>query len=378
MATVRLLDRAGVDFTYLGEKENCCSTPMVVAGKWELFAETLKKNVRAVREAGADTVVSSCPACDMMWRHVYPVWAKKLGIEYGITARHYTEIVAEKIKAGEFSFPVPAAGSKPATVTWHDSCHIGRVSGVYDPPRDVIKAMPNVKFVEMEHNRENGHCCGSVLTLIKEPAVAAEIGKDRLDEAVDAGAQKVLALCPCCEFQLRVSADKKKIPVEIVDLARYASSALGYDFPDPHPEVKAQWAVFDAMITLMTPKGFADLMATMFPELIGAMPFGMGGMMKVMGKIPGALTLMKPMFPFLFPKLLPMMMPKVMPAMLERVKARVPMPYYMAEQMPSLMPQVMDNLMPHMIDDVVPLIAQPMIDYLRGKRPGNNEGSRGL
>jgi hypothetical protein len=64
--------------------------------------------------------------------------------------------------------------------------------------------------------------------------------------------------------------------------------------------------------------------------------------------------------------------------MLERVKARVPMPDYMAEQMPSLMPQVMDNLMPHMIGDVVPLIAQPMIDYLRGKRPGNNEGSRGL
>jgi Fe-S oxidoreductase/FAD/FMN-containing dehydrogenase len=365
MATVRLLDAAGVDFTYLGEKENCCSTPMLVAGKWELFVETMKKNIASVKEAGADTVISSCPACDMMWRQVYPVWTKKLGIDYGITARHYTEIVAEKIKSGEFKFP--AGGFKPATVTWHDSCHIGRVSGVYDPPREVIRAMPNVKFVEMEHNRENGHCCGSVLTLIKEPPVAAEIGKNRLDEAVEAGAQKVLALCPCCEFQLRVSADKKKVPVEIVDLARYAASALGYDFPDPHPEVKAQWAVFDAMIALMTPKGFADLMATMFPELIGAMPFGMGGMMKAMGKIPGALNLMKPVFPVLFPMLLPMMMPKVMPAMLDRVKARVPMPDYMAEQMPELMPKVMDNLMPHMIKDVVPLVTQPMIDYLRGK-----------
>jgi hypothetical protein len=163
-----------------------------------------------------------------------------------------------------------------------------------------------------------------------------------------------------------VAAEKKKVPVEVVELARYASSALGYDFPDPHPEVRVQWALFDAMIALMTPKGFADLMATMFPELIGAMPFGMGGMMRVMGKIPGALTLMKPMFPLLFPKLLPMMMPKVMPVMLARVKARVPMPDTMAEQMPALMPQVMDNLMPHMIGDVVPLVTQPMIDYLRG------------
>jgi len=365
MASMRLLDSAGVDFTYLGEKENCCATPMLVAGKWDVFIETMKKNVQAVKEVGADTVISSCPACDMMWRQVYPVWAKNLGIDYGITAKHYSEILSEKIKAGTFEFPANAM--RPVTVTWHDSCHIGRVSGVYEPPRDVIKAIPNVKFVEMSHNRENAHCCGSVLTLIKDPKVAAEIGKVRLEEAVEAGAEKVLALCPCCEFQFRVTVDKKKVPVEIEDLARFASSALGYEFPDPHPEVRAQWAVFEAMIALMTPEGFANLMKTMWPELISAMPFGMGTMMRVLGKLPGTLELMKPMFPILFPRLLPMMMPKVMTVMLDRVAERIPMPDYMAEQMPQLMPKVMNNLMPHMIGDVVPLITQPMIDYLRGQ-----------
>ncbi|MCJ7578074.1 MAG: Fe-S oxidoreductase, partial [candidate division Zixibacteria bacterium] len=173
--------------------------------------------------------------------------------------------------------------------------------------------------------------------------------------------------CPCCEFQFRVTVDKKKVPMEIVDLARFASSALGYEFPDPHPEVRAQWAVFEAMITLMTPEGFADLMKTMWPELIEAMPLGMGKMMRFFGKIPGVLNLMKPMFPILFPRLLPMMMPKVMTVMLDRVAKRIPMPDYMAEQMPELMPKVMNNLMPHMIGDVVPLVTQPMIDYLRGK-----------
>jgi Fe-S oxidoreductase len=365
MASVRLLDAAGVDFTYLGNKESCCATPMLVAGKWDLFVETMKKNIQAVKDAGADTVVSSCPACDMMWRHAYPEWAKKLGIEYGITAKHYSEIVAEKIKSGEFQFP--ANQMQPTTVTWHDSCHIGRVSGVYEPPRDLIKAIPNVNLVEMSHHHQEAHCCGSVLTLIKEPPVAADIGKMRLDEATEVGAEKVVALCPCCEFQLRVSRDKKNVPIEVVDLARFASSALGYDFPDPHPEVKAQWAVFEAMIALMTPQGFADLMGTMWSELIDSMPFGMGPMMRVMGKIPLTLEAMKPMFPILFPILLPMMMPKVMPTMLSRVGERVPMPDYMHEQMPSLMPKVMDSLMPHMIGDVIPLVTQPMIDYLRGK-----------
>lgn len=364
MASVRLLDAAGVDFTYLGNAESCCGTPMLVAGMWDVFEEVLRKNIQAVKRAGADTVISSCPACDMMWRHTYPEWAEKLGIEYGITAKHYSEVLADKILAGEFTFP--DNGHKPCTVTWHDSCHIGRVSGVYEPPRQLIQAIPNTNLVEMTPNREEGHCCGSVLTLLKDPPVAAEIGKIHLDEAVEAGAEKVLALCPCCEFQLRISADKKQVPIEVVDLARYSASALGYDFPDPNPEVQRQWAVFEAMIALMTPQGFAELMCTMWPELIDAMPFSMGPMMRFMGKIPGALNLMKPMFPILFPRLLPMMMPQVMPVMLERVAERIPMPDYMAEQMPEIMPQVMNNLMPHMIGDVVPLITQPMIGYLRG------------
>ncbi|MFC2070059.1 FAD-binding and (Fe-S)-binding domain-containing protein [Chloroflexota bacterium] len=364
IATVRLLDAAGVDFITLGENDNCCGTPMLVCGKWDVFEETMRINLKTMADAGVDTVVTSCPACDMMWRQVYPIWAEKLGIEYNITAKHYSEILADKIKSGEFSFP--DTGIK-TTVTLHDSCHIGRVSKVYDAPRELIQAIPGVNYVEMEHNREWAHCCGSVLTLIKEPPVAAIIGKDRMDEAIEAGAEKLLALCPCCQFQFRVTAEKKQIPIETVDLARFAASTLGYDFPDPNPVVQENWAVFEAMIDLMTPEGFAKLMGTMWPEMIDAMPFGMGPMMRAMGKIPGALQLMKPMFPILFPRLMPMMMPKVMDVMLQRVADAIPMPDYMMEQMPELMPSVMDNLMPHMIGDVVPLVTGPMIDYLRGK-----------
>lgn len=362
-AAVQLLDKAGVDFVPLGKEENCCGTPMLVAGRWDLFAEIMKRNIELVKQAGADTVISSCPACDLMWRQVYPQWAKKLGIDYPLKARHYSEILAEQLKAGKFQFP---KREQPVTVTWHDSCHIGRASGIFAPPRDVIQAIPNVTLVEMDHNREQAYCCASVLTLLKEPAVAADIGKVKLDEALAVGAKKILSLCPCCQVQLRVTAEKKGLPIEVQDLAHFAAATFGFTFPDPNPEVRKQWAVFDAFIKLLTPQGFAALMGTMWPELIDAMPAGMGRMMRFLGRVPGALVLMKPVFPLLFPRLLPLMLPKVMTTMLLRVEEQIEMPAYMREQMPDLMPIVMDRLLPHMIADLVPLISQPMIDYLQG------------
>ncbi len=164
---------------------------------------------------------------------------------------------------------------------------------------------------------------------------------------------------------------QKKLGIKVKDLATFACQALGKEFKDPKPEVAKQWAVFEAMIELMTPEGFAALMSSMWPELLDAMPLGMGKMMKVVGKtgIFGdfMFAVMKPAFPVLFPKLLPGMMPKVMPTMLKKIGEKIPMPDYMAEQMPDMMPEVMDRLMPHMLPDVVPLVVPEMISYLRGK-----------
>jgi Fe-S oxidoreductase len=91
----------------------------------------------------------------------------------------------------------------------------------------VIKAIPGVEFVEVEHNRQEGLCCGSVLTLIGEPPVAHKIGDHRLQEAVDVEAEAMLAVCPCCQFQLRVSADRMGTDMPIYDLAWFAAKGLG-------------------------------------------------------------------------------------------------------------------------------------------------------
>ena len=150
----------------------------------------------------------------MMWRQIYPEWAKKLGIDYDIRTKHYSEILSEKIRSGEFRFP--QNGWKPTVVSWHDSCHIGRVSGVYEEPRDVIKAIPNIEFREMSHNHENAHCCGSVLTLLKEPPVAADIGKTGLTKRLKQERRKCSHSARAVNFSSGSRWKRKSYPLRLL------------------------------------------------------------------------------------------------------------------------------------------------------------------
>jgi Fe-S oxidoreductase/FAD/FMN-containing dehydrogenase len=362
-ATVTLLDRAGVEFTYLGTDEACCGIPMLVAGRWDVFEETMEHNMTKMAERGVKTVVTSCPACLLVWRQYYREWAEKKGIEYPFEAKHYSEVLAEKAEKGELPFEKEI----PAVVTFHDSCHMGRALGVYEEPRALIQAIPGVELREMEYNRDAAHCCGSVLSLIGEPPVAYDLGEIRLNEAKATGADTVLAVCPCCQFQLRVSNEKKGAGVAVRDLASFACEALGVEYPDTTPDAVAMWVTFEAMIDLMKPEKMAGLMEKLFPQMFAAMPGWMVAMMKGARHVPGMLGHMEKMMPAMMPLLMPGIMPKVMPDMLAEVEKIVPMPDYMKEQMPDLMPAAMENLLPKMLPSIAPLVAPKMMAYVKEK-----------
>ena len=359
--SAELLLRAGIDFTYLGEEENCCGIPMLISGRWDVWEENMKQNVSNMKARGVDTVITSCPACLLVWKEYYPQWCEKLGIEYGIEAKHYSEVLAEEISAGRLELP----GEIDMTVTFHDSCHAGRACGLYEPPRELLQAIPGIELREMEHNREDGLCCGSVLTLIGATPVAADIGEQRLQEALDIGVSDVVALCPCCQFQLRVTADKKGLPVTIHDLAHLAAQSLGVDLPQYHEACLASWRVFDQMIVLMKPHNMAVVMEDVFPQMVDAMPAGMGSMMRAMARVPGALEAMKPLMPKMFPMMMPMIMPKVMPDMVAAVDRRMDIPDDMREQMPDLLPKTMEALMPNMLPLIMPYVVPALIRYLK-------------
>jgi Fe-S oxidoreductase/FAD/FMN-containing dehydrogenase len=379
LSATKLLSAAGVEFTTLGKDEMCCGIPMLVAGKWDLFKDALRHNSAAMQARGVEEVITSCPACWLVWNTYYPQWAEKLGIPFEFKANHYSQVLSEKIGAGKFALTQVPESLRPqieangaAKVTFHDSCHIGRAGGVYEPPRDLIRAIPRVELVEMAHAKEDALCCGSVLTRIGEPHPTSEkLGTKRIGEAEASGADALLALCPCCQFQLRVSANEKGSELPVIDLARLSAEALGVTgLPDPNPEVLTQWAMFEQFIALMTPEGMVGVMDALTPQLLDAMPLGMGGMMRTIGKAPAALRepmfrAMGPMMPVLFPKLLPGMMPKVLPHMIALVEQRIPMPDYLRNQLPDLFPEVVVNVMPKMLPEIAPKYVSVLFEHLR-------------
>lgn len=360
-ASVRLLTDAGMDITYLGKEESCCGIPMLAAGKWDVFEKIMRMNIENMRKKGVKTVITSCPACWLVWDTFYRQWAEKLGIEYEFEAKHYSQVLQDKLDVLSKKFVKPL----DKVVTIHDACHMGRAGGIYEPPRDLIKSVPGVKFREMEHNRENGHCCGSVLTLVADPEVADVVGNIRLKEAENAGADLMVAACPCCQVQLRISAEKSGSPVEVQDLSAMVARSLGYDIPDTTNAALTAWVTFDQMIHLLRPENMTDLMVELLPQMMDAMPAPLKPMMKMVKYVPGMDIIMKPMMPIMMPRLLPGMMPKVMPDMLEAVGRRVQMSDDLREQMPDLMPKSMENLMPNMLPQIIPLLTPKMIEYIK-------------
>ncbi len=363
-ATVHLLDAAGIEFTNLGKDEACCGVPMLAAGRWDVFEEILRHNISHMKERGVKTVVASCPACWLSWHTYYPQWAEKLGIEYDFEVKHYSEVIEEKLKAGELKFTEPVN----MKLTFHDSCHIGRAGGVYEPPREMLRAIPGVELVEMEHNRENGLCCGSVLTRISEPDPTSNIiGKKKIDEAIDTGADAIVSLCPCCQFQMRISAKENNVDMPVKDLAAIAAKGLGIDLPDYTGYALEMWSVFDKVITLMQVPNMAKLMTRLIPNMMAAMPAPLRGMM-YMAKVPGLDRIMGAMMPKAMPLMMPILMPKVMPAMLDEIGKMIVMPDFMKQQLPDLMPKTMDNMMPHVLPEIAAIVTPAMINYIKTKK----------
>lgn len=366
---VHILKEAGIPFAYLGKDEACCGVPFLVSGKWDLWQAAVRHNVEAVKRRGIQKLVVSCPGCWVALNHYYRQWAPRLGLDWDVQIEHITETATRAIREGKLNFRRPVN----KVLTYHDPCHIGRHGGIYEPPREVLSAIPGVELREMEHNRENGLCCGSVLTRVGEVPTSDRLGGLRVQEAEATGAQALVTTCPCCEFQLRVAAKAKGSELPVVDFSTIVAEALGYATADPTKDVHYLWSVLERAIYQMSLPGMVEMMRELLPSLMEAMPEMMQGMMEVLEKTPAtarsaAVAAMRPLLPKMMPRMMPAMMPKMLPLVQEFMERQIPaMPASMRAAMPDILPYVMDRLMPKAMPKLLPIIAPDIVEAMRQK-----------
>ncbi len=210
--TARLLRAAGYDYTLLGGEEWCCGYPLLLNGQEAAVAPMAARLVAQVQALGARTVVTSCPSCYHALRHVYP----RLVPEMPFQVAHASELLLRAVQ--EQRLQVQAL---PDTrVTYHDPCDLGRRSGLYDPPRELLRSLPGLELVEMRDRRENAVCCGGGGNLeTMDPALAEEAARRRLRQALDTGATAIISACPQCRRTLAGAARRERARLRVWDLA---------------------------------------------------------------------------------------------------------------------------------------------------------------
>jgi len=213
IALAEIMERSNVDFTLLGEEEWCCGFPMLGAGLKDMLQPFVEHNLQAVKNKGAKKAVFACPSCYQMWREHYP---------REIEIAHASELLVDLVKKNR----VPL---KPLdiTVTYHDPCDLGRGARVFEAPREVIRAVPGVKFVELPRNRENCQCCGGGGNLeMMDARLSSEIAKRKIEEILSTGAQAVVTSCQQCVRTMTTYVKRNKVQLEVMDITQLVHKAL--------------------------------------------------------------------------------------------------------------------------------------------------------
>jgi len=208
-ATLRFLKKAGVDFTLIDE--HCCTSPLLRTGQVSPVKDFMNYNVQKIKEVGASKVITSCAGC---YRTLKNDFAKHEA-EHDLEIIHTSELILKLLKEEKLKFN----SEFNKTVTYHDPCHLGRHSGLYEEPREVYKKIPGLELKEMKRNRENAWCCGAGGGVkIGYPDWSIEISKERLEEGKETGATIVSSTCPFCRTNLSDANKAFQMGFEVLDL----------------------------------------------------------------------------------------------------------------------------------------------------------------
>jgi heterodisulfide reductase subunit D len=209
---IEIMLKMGIDFSILGDGEVCCGYPLLLAGLPP--DDQIERNTTLLATLGATKLVTACPSCFYTFKELYP----ELGMELWHTSEFLLQILEERALA---------LRPFPKKVTYHDPCDLGRKSGIYEAPRQVLQSIPGLELVEMEANRAEAFCCGGGGNMESiDPALSATIADRRLAQAQAVGAEVIASACQQCERTLAMAARRAKARIRVVDIAQLVREAM--------------------------------------------------------------------------------------------------------------------------------------------------------
>jgi len=251
VATASIFQKLGIDFGILGENEICCGSTAMRLGDVDEFKRVAETNMKIFKDLkdnhGVETIVTSCAGCFRAMKKDYSLSDEYEDYMGGLKIIHTTNFLFNHFTEGKMKF----TKELPWKVTYHDPCHTGRHlidfmvdedgsqqwkgsylgksedNCLYDIPRDMLKAIPGINFVEMNRIRSNSYCCGGgggVMTGYGEWAV--KNAGLRIQEAMDTGAEKLVSICPFCHFNLNEGSKRLQSDMKVYDLVELIDLAL--------------------------------------------------------------------------------------------------------------------------------------------------------
>lgn len=219
VATVNVLEKAGVEFGILGTKESCCGESIRKTGGEEVFKALAKENIKTFIDHGVKRLLVSSPHCYHTFKNEYP----ELMVSFEVV--HMSQLLAELIGAGRLELK----GEFEKKVTYHDPCYLGRHNGIYDEPREVLQSVPGLELVEMVESRADSLCCGGGGGRVWMDTPKGERFSDlRFDQAQEVGAEVLATSCPYCITNFeesRLSREGDDVP-EIRDITEIINEVI--------------------------------------------------------------------------------------------------------------------------------------------------------
>ncbi|MEH0020365.1 MAG: (Fe-S)-binding protein [Desulfobacter sp.] len=215
-ATARVLKKAGVDFAILGPEESCNGDMARRAGNEYLGQMMIQQNVETINQYKPEMILTGCPHCYNTLKNEYPGF----GADYKVV--HYADYFNTLIKEGKLKVNARDMGS----MTFHDSCYLGRWNDIYDSPRELLQKANTGELLEMDRHMEKGMCCGAGgARMFMEETIGDRINNVRAQQAAATGAKTIAASCPFCATMLNDGITAGNRDLKVLDIAEILDQA---------------------------------------------------------------------------------------------------------------------------------------------------------